>query len=236
MSQRFSNELREQLPEVDAFIGLDQVKDSARSLTAAATSRARLERASRVANESPSSRAAESRRHRGRLTSRITTRRASASRRRTAPIMKIAEGCNHPCSFCVIPQMRGRHRSRPTGVGARGSALVSRGRREGDQSDQPGHDLLRHGSVGGESRAAAAGRFVARTHALAAVCARFRKCPGEFWVRLLYTHPAHWSDELIETIAQCDKVARYIDMPLQHIDEACSDGCGARRAASTSKI
>ena len=44
--------------------------------------------------------------------------------------------------------------------------------------------------------------------------------PGELWVRLLYTHPAHWSAELIETIAACDKVARYIDMPLQHIDEA----------------
>jgi ribosomal protein S12 methylthiotransferase len=43
---------------------------------------------------------------------------------------------------------------------------------------------------------------------------------GEFWVRLLYTHPAHWSDELIETIADCDKVARYIDIPLQHIDES----------------
>jgi ribosomal protein S12 methylthiotransferase len=47
-----------------------------------------------------------------------------------------------------------------------------------------------------------------------------QEVPGEFWVRLLYTHPAHWSDELIETIAGCDKVARYIDMPLQHIDEA----------------
>src|SRR5260370_36575365 len=43
---------------------------------------------------------------------------------------------------------------------------------------------------------------------------------GEFWVRLLYTHPAHWSDELIETIAQCDKVARYVDIPLQHIDDS----------------
>src|SRR5438552_7131392 len=43
---------------------------------------------------------------------------------------------------------------------------------------------------------------------------------GEFWVRLLYTHPAHWSDELIDIIAQCDKVARYIDIPLQHIHEA----------------
>jgi len=40
---------------------------------------------------------------------------------------------------------------------------------------------------------------------------------GDFWVRLLYTHPAHWSDELIDTIARCDKVARYVDIPLQHI-------------------
>ena len=40
---------------------------------------------------------------------------------------------------------------------------------------------------------------------------------GDFWIRLLYTHPAHWSDELIAAIAECDKVARYIDMPLQHI-------------------
>ena len=47
-----------------------------------------------------------------------------------------------------------------------------------------------------------------------------QKIDGEFWVRLLYTHPAHWSDELIETIAECDKVARYIDIPLQHIDES----------------
>jgi ribosomal protein S12 methylthiotransferase len=41
--------------------------------------------------------------------------------------------------------------------------------------------------------------------------------PGEFWIRLLYTHPAHWTDELIQTIAECPKVARYVDMPLQHI-------------------
>src|SRR5260370_22772501 len=43
---------------------------------------------------------------------------------------------------------------------------------------------------------------------------------GDFWVRLLYTHPAHWSDELIETIAECNKIARYIDIRLQHIDES----------------
>ena len=43
--------------------------------------------------------------------------------------------------------------------------------------------------------------------------------PGDFWIRLLYTHPAHWTDELIQTIAECPKVARYVDMPLQHIHE-----------------
>jgi ribosomal protein S12 methylthiotransferase len=42
---------------------------------------------------------------------------------------------------------------------------------------------------------------------------------GDFWIRLLYTHPAHWTDELIKTIAACKKVARYVDMPLQHIHE-----------------
>ena len=54
---------------------------------------------------------------------------------------------------------------------------------------------------------------------LAGLLREIQKIDGEFWVRLLYTHPAHWSDELIETIAQCDKVARYVDIPLQHIDD-----------------
>jgi ribosomal protein S12 methylthiotransferase len=55
---------------------------------------------------------------------------------------------------------------------------------------------------------------------LAALLREIQQIEGQFWVRLLYTHPAHWSDELIETIAQCDKVARYVDIPLQHIDDS----------------
>lgn len=54
---------------------------------------------------------------------------------------------------------------------------------------------------------------------LSALLREIQQIEGEFWVRLLYTHPAHWSDELITTIAECDKVARYIDIPLQHIDD-----------------
>jgi ribosomal protein S12 methylthiotransferase len=54
------------------------------------------------------------------------------------------------------------------------------------------------------------------------ICSLLRELnalPGEFWIRLLYTHPAHWTDELIQTIAECPKVARYVDIPLQHIHQ-----------------
>src|SRR5580700_10657276 len=58
-----------------------------------------------------------------------------------------------------------------------------------------------------------------RGDALTTLLRQLNAIPGDFWIRLLYTHPAHWSDELIRTIAECPKVARYVDMPLQHIHE-----------------
>jgi ribosomal protein S12 methylthiotransferase len=59
-----------------------------------------------------------------------------------------------------------------------------------------------------------------RGDSLTALLRELQKIEGDFWIRLLYTHPAHWSDELIQTIAECPKVARYVDMPLQHISES----------------
>ena len=58
-----------------------------------------------------------------------------------------------------------------------------------------------------------------RGDALTTLLRELNAIEGDFWIRLLYTHPAHWSDELIATIADCPKVARYVDMPLQHISE-----------------
>jgi len=58
-----------------------------------------------------------------------------------------------------------------------------------------------------------------RGEALTTLLRELNAIEGDFWIRLLYTHPAHWSDELIRTIAQCPKVARYVDMPLQHISD-----------------
>jgi len=54
---------------------------------------------------------------------------------------------------------------------------------------------------------------------LCSLLRELNEIPGNFWIRLLYTHPAHWTDALIQTIAECPKVARYVDMPLQHIHD-----------------
>src|SRR5437762_13395306 len=133
--------------------------------------------------------------------------------------VKIAEGCNHPRSFCVIPQMRGRHRSRsPQPVLAEIRGLVSEVVREINLISQDttyyGLDLWRQ-KAGPRQPVDSS-----RGPTLAALLREIQKIESEFWVRLLYTHPAHWSDELIETIAQSHKVARYIDIPLQHIGES----------------
>src|SRR5207248_7377552 len=133
--------------------------------------------------------------------------------------VKIAEGCNHPCSFCVIPQMRGKHRSRqPQSVLAEVRALVSEGVREINLISQ---DTTYYGMDLWPTKAGPRQPIDSRHGpTLAALLRNIQQIEGEFWVRLLYTHPAHWSDELIETIRQCDKVARYIDIPLQHIDDS----------------
>src|SRR4029077_16951632 len=132
--------------------------------------------------------------------------------------LKIAEGCNHPCSFCVIPQMRGKHRSRsPASVLAEIRGLVAEGVREINLISQ---DTTYYGmDLWPEKAGPRQPVDSSRGPTLTALLREIQKIEGDFWIRLLYTHPAHWSDELIETIAQCDKVARYVDMPLQHISD-----------------
>jgi ribosomal protein S12 methylthiotransferase len=127
--------------------------------------------------------------------------------------VKIAEGCNHPCTFCSIPRIRGRHRSRSIDdVVAEVSGLVAGGVREINLISQ---DTTFYGKdLDPEAPGPLNGRGL-----LCALLRRLQEVPGDFWVRLLYTHPYHWTDELIETIAACDKVCRYVDIPLQHIHD-----------------
>ncbi len=141
--------------------------------------------------------------------------------------VKIAEGCNHPCSFCIIPRMRGSHRSRPLAdIVAEARQLIADGVKElnliSQDSTYYGLDLRpnRARSIASPAKFNAAAKALsAETPTLCGLLRELNALPGDFWVRLLYTHPAHWTDELIQTIAQCPKVARYVDMPLQHIHE-----------------
>jgi len=204
MSQRFASELRSELPEVDAFIGLDQVSQLGEIVERIVSNGSRdidLGFAEARPTYIPD----------------YDTRRFRLTPSHSAYV-KIAEGCNHPCSFCVIPQMRGRHRSRTIqSVVAEIRGLVAEGVREFNLISQ---DTTFYGmDLWPEKAGPRQPVDSARGPTLTELLCEIQKIEGDFWVRLLYTHPAHWSDELIETIARCDKVARYIDIPLQHIDE-----------------
>jgi ribosomal protein S12 methylthiotransferase len=206
MAQRFSKDLSHSLSdEVDAFIGLDQVTSVApliRDLVG-------RDAATRIPEVHVSARST--------YIPDYDTPRFRLTPRHFAYV-KIAEGCNHPCTFCIIPQIRGRHRSRTVAsVVAEARQLVSEGVRELNLISQ---DTTFFGMDTWEQRPGPRSEVdSARGAALTTLLRELNAIEGNFWVRLLYTHPAHWSDELIRTIAECPKVARYVDIPLQHISE-----------------
>jgi ribosomal protein S12 methylthiotransferase len=125
----------------------------------------------------------------------LSTPRASA-------YIKIAEGCDHPCTFCVIPNLRGKFRSRRfESVVAEAEQLVARGVREitliGQDTTCYGEDLgLRDG--------------------LATLLDRLARIPNLNWLRFLYAYPNRITGKLLETIAQHDNICKYLDLPLQH--------------------
>ncbi|HAL71395.1 MAG TPA: 30S ribosomal protein S12 methylthiotransferase RimO, partial [Verrucomicrobiales bacterium] len=133
--------------------------------------------------------------------------------------LKISEGCNHSCSFCIIPRIRGRHRSRTQeSVVKEARQLIERGVKEINLISQ---DTTYFGMDKWEGERPKPRSEVDSTkgHSLSTLIREINAIPGDFWIRLLYTHPAHWSDDLIAAIAESPKVARYIDMPLQHISD-----------------
>ena len=271
LSQRFREELPKLMPEVDAFMGIDQVAQVGDIVGKAIANRAGKVGSQQLAvsgrkqkvvgrlNELEKDRDVsahekeESLRGSDRFgKTKTVVASQSAIRNPQSPILdvtarpvfipdfatprfrltpkhfaylKIAEGCNHPCSFCIIPRMRGSHRSRTQGdIVKEARALIADGVKEinliSQDSTYYGLDLRPN-----HSRAISSPeKFSAATKSLAAdattICTLLRELnalKGDFWIRLLYTHPAHWTDELIATIADCKKVARYVDIPLQHI-------------------
>jgi ribosomal protein S12 methylthiotransferase len=205
MSQRFSSELTGELTEVDAFIGLDHLEEVAPIVRRVLA---------RPAGAAPDDLVPD---HLPVYIPDFNTPRWRLTPKHFAYV-KIAEGCNHPCSFCVIPQMRGKHRSRTIeSVRREAEQLVSEGVKEllliSQDTTYFGMDRWTEG------RSPRAQVTASRGESLIDLLEALSSIQGDFWIRLLYTHPAHWSDELISTIARLPKVARYVDMPLQHIEE-----------------
>jgi len=127
----------------------------------------------------------------------VTTPQATA-------YLKVAEGCDHPCTFCIIPKLRGPFRSRGNeSICAEARALVAGGAKEliliAQDTSMWGRDLgMRRGGLA---------RLLHELHAI----------EGLEWIRLLYLYPATVDGELIEAIATLPKVCKYMDMPLQHV-------------------
>jgi ribosomal protein S12 methylthiotransferase len=240
LPQRFRDDLPKLLPEVDAFMGIDQVAQVGQIVEQALARR----REKLAAPTQVTARSVKKRELAARFAEpdhaplvNVDLRPSyipdyATPRFRLTPkhfaYVKIAEGCNHPCSFCIIPRMRGSHRSRAQAdIVREARQLLAEGVKELNLISQdstyygldlrPGHSRAISSP---EKFTAAAQALPADASTLASLLRELNELPGQFWIRLLYTHPAHWTDDLICAIAECGKVARYVDMPLQHIHES----------------
>jgi ribosomal protein S12 methylthiotransferase len=185
LAQRYEAELRQEIPEIDATLGTGQVDSILEAVTGTATATDTSQAPVWVYDH---------------LSPRVRT---------TPPwlaYVKISEGCDYTCSFCIIPTLRGRHRSRGVeDVVAEARALAAQGVSEivlvAQDSTRYGHDLgLRDG--------------------LALLLRRLGRIDGLRWIRVMYAYPATMTDGILDVMAGEEKVAKYVDMPLQHASDA----------------
>lgn len=197
MVQRYAGELRESLPEVDAFIGLDELHKVTDVVAGAASWAVRAESAV-VESPSPTGSAT--------LSPSMLLYDHTVPRRRATPpwtgYLKIAEGCDHTCSFCAIPGFRGRFRSRTIeSLVAEARAMAAGGVAElnliAQDSSHYGRD---HGDFDG----------------LANLLVELDRIEELHWIRVHYLYPNTVTDRMIAAMAGLPKVVPYVDMPLQH--------------------
>jgi ribosomal protein S12 methylthiotransferase len=188
--ERYRDELKAEMPEVDAFIGTNQINDilavcdpqtNTRSLPVVS-----------LGNQSATYLYDDS------------TPRVLATPSHYA-FVKIAEGCDRPCAFCFIPQMRGHFRSRRFGsIIAEAHQLAEEGVKEiilvAQDSSRYGEDL-------------------GKQDALARLLRELSHLDGIEWVRVMYTYPTHISDGFLDVLAEEPKAVKYLDMPLQHASQ-----------------
>lgn len=190
LPQRYGAEFEKRLRGVDAVLGITH-REKIAEICASLLEKARPERpVNLVSTDLPRY---EIDRDRVRLTPRHTA------------YVRLSEGCNHTCSFCVIPQIRGKFRSKPMeAILAEAEELARDGARElnliAQDTTSYGLDLY--------------GKLV-----LDELLRRLADVPGVEWIRLLYCYPSYVTDRLIDEVARNPKVVKYVDMPIQHTRE-----------------
>ena len=132
--------------------------------------------------------------------------------------VKISEGCDHRCSFCLIPKLRGPQRSRDVaGIVSEVTNLAAEGVREVVLVAQ---DTTAYGSD------------LPGAPTLATLLRELLRTEGPEWIRVLYTHPGHWSEELIEVFAAGGRLLPYVDLPIQHISDPVLRAMGRRHGGA----
>jgi ribosomal protein S12 methylthiotransferase len=201
LAERYRDELRAQIPEIDAVLGTGEVPEIVRAIGGAAS----------ASSVSPLTFHREPRTMSG--TPPITGRQppsyiydADTPRLLATPkhyaYVKIAEGCDYKCAFCIIPTLRGAYRSRPEdSIVLEAERLAARGVKELLLISQ---DTTFYG-IDRQERGA-----------LARLLRRLNTVPGLEWIRLLYLYPTTIDEETLAAMAECEHVCKYIDLPLQH--------------------
>ncbi len=219
MAERYREELRRAIPEIDAMLGTGEVPEIVAALEGQPAAPARQAAVAvpllRRDGKAVATVSAERPRAEGRGAAPAVPDRPTylyddlTPRRLTTPAhfayVKIGEGCNYKCAFCIIPKLRGGYRSRPSASVVREARdLAARGVKELLLVSQ---DTTYFGIDRGERGA------------LADLLRQLNRVEGLEWIRLLYLYPTTITTETLTAITECDKVCKYVDLPLQHASD-----------------
>ena len=211
LAERYRDELREQIPEIDAILGTGEVPEIVNAIRNGGTQEQDPPYGHRVipllrANGEPVEPKAQSPEPRDGPTYLYdaSTPRLLATPRHYAYV-KIAEGCDYKCAFCIIPTLRGKYRSRShESIVAEAERLAAQGVKELLLISQ---DTTFYGIDRGERGA------------LARLLRALNRIEGLEWIRMLYLYPTTITDDVLDAMAESSKVCKYVDLPLQHASD-----------------